>query len=62
MRPMTPTQPHPFAAHLIVNRLAERIFDRPPEEVDFDAVPYPEIRRHAEALLDEDTARLTASG
>jgi len=29
---------------------------------DWDAVPYAEIRRHSEALFDEDTARLTTSG
>ena len=57
-----PEQPHPFAAHLIVGRLAERIFDRPSGDVDWDAVPYPEIRGQAEALLEEDTDRLTASG
>lgn len=57
-----PEQPHPYAAHLIVNRLAQRILDRSPDDVDWAAVPYPEIRAHAEALLGEDTARLTASG
>jgi len=56
-----PEQPHPYAAHLIVNRLAVRILDRSPDAVDWDAVPYPEIQGHAESLLDEDTARLTAS-
>ena len=57
-----PEQPHPFAAHLILKRLAERILDRSPDAVDWDALPYREVRAHAEALLDEDTARLTASG
>ena len=57
-----PEQPHPFAAHLIVERLIERIFPGSPDDVDWDAVPYPEIRGHAEALLEEDTDRLTASG
>ena len=55
-------QPHPFAAHLIVDRLAERIYDRSPDAVDWSAVPYSEIRLQAEALLDEDTARLAAPG
>jgi len=56
-----PDRPHPFAAHQIVGRLADRLFGRPAEASDWDSVAYAEIRRHAEALLDEDTARLTAS-
>ena len=57
-----PEQPHPFAAHLIVNRLAKRVFDRSPDDADWVAVPYSEIRGHAEALLDEDTARADGTG
>lgn len=56
-----PARPHPFAARLIVGRLAERIFGAPATDVDWHAVPYAEVRRHAEALLDEDTKRLTSS-
>jgi len=56
-----PEQPHPFAAHLIVGRLADRLFGQSATESNWDAVPYPEIRRVAEALLDEDTERLAAS-
>jgi hypothetical protein len=53
-----PEQPHPYAAHLILKRLGERL----PRAADdgWDAVPYDEIRRQATALLDEDTARLAA--
>ncbi len=56
-----PARPHPFAAHLIVHRLAQRIFGAPTIEVDWDAVPYVEVRRQAEELLDEDTNRLASS-
>jgi hypothetical protein len=54
-------QPHPHAAHLIVNRLGERLFNGAIDGAHWDAVPYAEIRRHAETLLDEDTHRLKAS-
>ncbi|MGQ0607675.1 MAG: hypothetical protein ACT4OQ_04330 [Chloroflexota bacterium] len=57
-----PEQPHPYAAHLIVSRLAARLFDGAMGGAEWDAVPYAEIRRHATALFDEDTARLTGSG
>lgn len=56
-----PDRPHPFAAHQIGSRLADRLFGRPAAASDWDSVAYAEIRRHAEALLDEDTARLRAS-
>jgi hypothetical protein len=53
-----PEQPHPYAAHLIVRRLAERL-SLEPEGPPWHAVDYASIRRHAETLLDEDTARLS---
>jgi hypothetical protein len=56
-----PEQPHPYAARLILDRLAGRLFDRPAADADWESVPYARIAEHAEALLDEDTARLTAS-
>ena len=56
-----PERPHPFAAHQIVGRLIERLFGRPAQESDWDSVAHADVRRHAEALLDEDTDRLTAS-
>lgn len=56
-------QPHPFAAHLIVSRLAERLAaGAAGSEVDWTAIPYVNVRREAHALLDADTARLAASG
>ena len=55
-----PEQPHPFAAHLIIERLAERLFGRPADDSEWTSVPYSEIARAAEALLDEDTARLAS--
>ena len=57
-----PEQPHPYAARLIVDRLTDRLFGRPATDADWASVPYARIRDEAEALLDEDTARLTASG
>jgi len=56
-----PERPHPYAAHQIVGRLAHRLFGRPSQESDWDSVAYADVRLHAEALLDEDTARLRAS-
>jgi hypothetical protein len=56
-----PEQPHPYAARLIVDRLADRLFGRPPSELDWTSVPYARIAEEAETLLDEDTAKLTAS-
>lgn len=56
-----PERPHPYAAHQIVGRLAQRLFGRAAQESDWDSVAYADVRRHAEALLDEDTARLRAS-
>jgi hypothetical protein len=56
-----PEQPHPYAALLIVNRLADRLFDVRPSEEKWASIPYARIAAEAEALLDEDTARLTAS-
>lgn len=56
-----PERPHPQAAHLIVSRLADRLFGLPATDVAWDRVEYEEIRRQALALLDEETARLTAS-
>lgn len=55
-----PERPHPYAAHQIVGRLTERIFDGAVDAADWDVIPYAEIRRHAASLLDEDTARLSA--
>ncbi|HEX7196296.1 MAG TPA: hypothetical protein VF364_05630 [Candidatus Limnocylindria bacterium] len=57
-----PTQPHPFAAHRIVGDLAGRLFDRSPNDDDWASVAYGDIRRHAEELLSEDTARLRQGG
>jgi hypothetical protein len=58
-----PERPHPHAAHLILTRLAERLFDgAQPTDVDWESIPYTAIRRQAEALLDEDTARLSNTG
>ena len=55
-----PNHPHPYAAHLIVTRLAERLFGRATTELDFRAFDYDEIRVLALNLLDEDTARRAA--
>jgi hypothetical protein len=54
-----PEQPHPYAAHQIVTRLSERLFGGHVDETAWDAIDYAEVRRHADALLDEDTVRLT---
>jgi hypothetical protein len=54
-------QPHPYAARIIVDRLAERLFGLPTSEADWESVPYARIAEAAEWLLDEDTARLAAS-
>lgn len=56
-----PDAPHPQAAHRILERLAQRLFGRPATDVGWETVPYADIRRHAGALLDEDTERLSAS-
>jgi len=56
-----PERPHPQAAHRIVERLAERLFGRAAAGAGWDAVEYEHVRRESLALLDEDTARLTAS-
>ena len=56
-----PERPHPLAAHQIIGRLSARLFGRVAVEADWDSVVYAEVRRHALALLDEDTARLEAS-
>lgn len=53
-----PEQPHPYAAHLIVTRLSERLFNDAAGDHDWAAIPYAAIQREAQALLDEDTARL----
>ena len=53
-----PTQPHPYAAHLIVERLSERLFGGAAEDAAWDEVPYESVRRHAQELLDADTQRL----
>lgn len=55
-----PERPHPFAAHQIVGRLTERIFGGAADAADWDAIPYAEIRGHAQELLDGDSARLSA--
>ncbi len=56
-----PTQPHPYAAHLIVGRLADRLFGgAPASDAGWASLPYREIATAAGALLDEDTVRLTA--
>ena len=55
-----PDRPHPYAAHLIVERLAQRVAGRPTTDVDWPTIPYEDIRREAQALLDEDTARIAA--
>ncbi len=57
-----PAEPHPYAAHLITERLASRLFDAPAADAAWEAVSYPEIAAAAQALLDEDTDRLAASG
>ena len=57
-----PAEPHPYAAHLITERLASRLFDTHPADADWESVPYREIAAAAQALLDEDTDRLAASG
>ena len=51
-----PESPHPYAAHLIVDRLARRIVHAPSVDPDWEAVPYDRIRDEARAMLDEDTA------
>ncbi|HET9416104.1 MAG TPA: hypothetical protein VFP30_01050 [Candidatus Limnocylindria bacterium] len=56
-----PSEPHPYAAHLITERLAGRLFDTPAADADWESVSYPEIAAAAQALLDEDTDRLAAS-
>ena len=56
-------QPHPYAAHLIVGRLADRLFGSDPaSDAVWASLPYGEIADAAAALLDEDTVRLTALG
>jgi len=57
-----PTEPHPFAAHLITQRLAERLIDGPRTEEAWHSLDYRRIRDGAQDLLDEDTARLSRSG
>ena len=57
-----PEQPHPYAAHLTVIRLAARLFHGAMDGANWEAVPYAEIRCHAAALFDEDKARLTTTG
>jgi hypothetical protein len=42
-----------------VTRLSERLFGGHVDETAWDAIDYAEVRRHADALLDEDTVRLT---
>ena len=56
-----PEQPHPYAARLIIDRLADRLFGHPATDAEWESVEYSEIARHAEVLLDEDTARLAGS-
>jgi hypothetical protein len=57
-----PAEPHPYAAHLITERLAGRLFDTHAADADWESIPYPDIAAAAQALLDEDTDRLAASG
>ncbi len=57
-----PAEPHPHAAHLITERLASRLFDTPAADAGWESVPYLEVAAAAQALLDEDTDRLAASG
>jgi hypothetical protein len=53
-----PTEPHPYAAHLITERIAARLFKGRPPRDGWGAIDYERIRRCAQDLLDEDTARL----
>jgi hypothetical protein len=55
-------EPHPYAAHLITQRLASRLFDGQPDADAWSSIDYERIRRCAQELLDEDTARLGRSG
>jgi len=55
-----PEQPHPWAAHRIIRDLAGRLAVDVDDRDALLAVPYPDVRRVALELLDEDTARLSA--
>jgi hypothetical protein len=55
-----PDHPHPHAAHLIVERLAARLFGRAAPADAWRDVDYSLVRSHAMGLLEEDTARLRA--
>ena len=55
-----PDHPHPHAAHLIVERLAARLFGRAAPADAWRDVDYSLVRSHALALLEEDTSRLRA--
>ena len=57
-----PTEPHPYAAQLITERLAARLFDGWPTADAWGTIEYERIRACAQDLLDEDTARLTTAG
>jgi hypothetical protein len=56
-----PAEPHPYAAHLITERLASRLLDGHPVADAWSSIDYERIRRCAQELLDEDTARLSRS-
>lgn len=53
-----PEYPHPHAAHLIIQRLSQRMFGSPADVTDWRGLDYDDIRAQALALLEEDTARL----
>ena len=56
-----PDQPHPHAAHLIVTRLADRLFGQLASDVEWGSIDYGLVSRTAQELLDEDDARLAGS-
>jgi hypothetical protein len=57
-----PAEPHPYAAHLITERLAKRLFATQAADAGWESLPYRQIAAAAQDLLDADTARLTVSG
>ncbi len=57
-----PAEPHPYAAHLITDRLAARLLRSSPTADAWQSIDYRRIRSCAQELLDEDTARLSRSG